>query len=55
MKGLNYWDLKMNLAYEQFNEYFARQKLLAEYKALWEALVSSFTTTICKQCFDTQF
>lgn len=40
---------------EQFHEYFARYKLLAEYKALWEARISSFTTTICKQCFDTHF
>lgn len=47
--------LKNETAYEQFHEYFARYKLLAEYKALWEARISSFTTTICKQCFDTHF
>lgn len=29
--------LKNETAYEQFHEYFARHKLLAEYKALWEA------------------
>lgn len=47
--------LKNETVYEQFHEYFARYKLLAEYKALWEAHVSPFTTTICKQCFDTHF
>lgn len=47
--------LKNETAYEQFHEYFVRYKLLAEYKALWEAHVSPFTTTICKQCFDTPF
>lgn len=47
--------LKNETAYEQFHEYFARYKFLAEYKALWEERISSFTTTICKQCFDTPF